>query len=182
MSAYKQHLQIVLCRAAACWLWKAASLDKIIRLTPAGLNRWIITLGCLHSFLSTVFICASIFYNSVTITEQPNITVINDLMIIPVIKHLPHWLISHSVWPLCSGHDSINYLHDAVERRVCSNGHVSATEVVVNGAHKPHDVEVVMLLCQSVCDPSWKCHNVIYKYYNTHQTKLNKCRTKQTEI
>ena len=67
-------------------------------------------------------------------------------------------LFNHSVWPLCSGHDSINYLHDAVQRGVGSNGHVSAAEVVVDGAHEPHDVQVVVLPGQSVCDPSWKAH------------------------
>ena len=69
-------------------------------------------------------------------------------------------LFNHSVWPLRSGHDSINYLHDAVQRGVGSDGHVSAAEVVVDGAHEPHDVQVVVLLGQTVCDPSWKAHIV----------------------
>lgn len=60
-----------------------------------------------------------------------------------------------SVSPLSSGHDSIYYLHDAVQGRVSANGHVSTTEVVVDGAHKAYDVQVVVLLCQSVRDPSW---------------------------
>lgn len=60
-----------------------------------------------------------------------------------------------SVSPLSSGHDSIYYLHDAVQGGVSANGHVSTTEVVVDGAHKAYDVQMVVLLCQSVCDPSW---------------------------
>lgn len=59
-----------------------------------------------------------------------------------------------SVSPLSSGHDSIYYLHDAVQGGVSADGHVSTTEVVVNGAHKAYDVQVVVLLCQSVRDPS----------------------------
>lgn len=53
-----------------------------------------------------------------------------------------------------------------MQRRVSSDGHVGAAEVVVDGAHEPHDIQVVMLLGQSVCDPSWSTHthNVQYEY------------------
>lgn len=56
--------------------------------------------------------------------------------------------------PLSRGHDGINDLHDAVQRRVSADGHVGATEVVVYGAHQPDDVQVAVLLSQRVCDPS----------------------------
>lgn len=72
--------------------------------------------------------------------------------------------------PLCSGHYGVNYLHDAVQRRVGTDGHVGAAEVVVYGADEAHDVQVIMLLSHSVCDPSLS---------NTHTQvlKLNKLQT-----
>ncbi len=85
------------------------------------------------------------------------ITFFSDLIITGQMKHQLLSLFNitpHGVWPLRSGHDSIDYLHDAVQRRVSSDGHVGAAEVVVDGAHEPHDVQVVVLLGQSVCDPS----------------------------
>lgn len=56
--------------------------------------------------------------------------------------------------PLCSGHDSVNYLHDAVQRRVSSNGHVRSTEVIVDGAHQAHDVQVAVLFRHRVRNPT----------------------------
>lgn len=59
-------------------------------------------------------------------------------------------------WPLCCGHDGVNYLHDAMQGRVGSDGHVSATEVVIYGTNQPHNVQVAVLLGQSVGDASWE--------------------------
>lgn len=44
--------------------------------------------------------------------------------------------------PLCCGGDGIHYLYDAMQRRVRADGHVSATEVIVNGAHHANDIEM----------------------------------------
>lgn len=41
-----------------------------------------------------------------------------------------------------SGSDGIHSLNDTVECRVCADGHVSAAEVIVDGAHHTHNVEV----------------------------------------
>lgn len=43
-----------------------------------------------------------------------------------------------------------------MQSRVGSNGHVSAAEVIVYGAHKTNDVQVIVLLCHLVCNPSWR--------------------------
>lgn len=60
------------------------------------------------------------------------------------------------VSPLSGRHDSIYDLHDAVQGGVGTYGHVSAAEVIVDGAHQPHDVQVAVLLRHRVCDPSWR--------------------------
>lgn len=65
-------------------------------------------------------------------------------------------LISCGVWPLCSGHDRINDVHDAMQCRVGPDGHVRSTEVVVDGADQAHDVQVLVLFGQSVCNPTWR--------------------------
>jgi hypothetical protein len=44
--------------------------------------------------------------------------------------------------PLCSSRDGVNHLYDAVQGGVGADGHVSATEVVVDRAHHAHDVEM----------------------------------------
>lgn len=43
--------------------------------------------------------------------------------------------------PLSSCHDSINHLNDPMQGWVGSNGHVRATEVIVNGANHANNVE-----------------------------------------
>ena len=44
--------------------------------------------------------------------------------------------------PLCCGGDGIHYLNDAMQGRVRADGHVSSTEVIVDGSHHANDVEV----------------------------------------
>lgn len=44
--------------------------------------------------------------------------------------------------PLSGGHDGVHHLDDPVQRRVSSNGHVGAAEIVVNGADHADDVEL----------------------------------------
>lgn len=44
--------------------------------------------------------------------------------------------------PLGSGGDGVNDLHDAMQGGVRADGHVGATEVIVDGAHQPRDVQV----------------------------------------
>lgn len=44
--------------------------------------------------------------------------------------------------PLCCGGDGVHYLYDAMQGRVCPDGHVGATEVIINGAHHADDVEM----------------------------------------
>lgn len=48
--------------------------------------------------------------------------------------------------PLGRGGDGVDDLQDAMQGGVRADGHVSAAEVVVDGAHHPHHVEVRMLL------------------------------------
>lgn len=57
--------------------------------------------------------------------------------------------------PLCCGCDGIHNLYDAMQGRVRPNGHVSATEVVVNGAHHANNVEVGGRLGLIGCDFTW---------------------------
>lgn len=54
--------------------------------------------------------------------------------------------------PLCRGGDGVHYLYDAMEGRVCTDGHVGATEVIVNGAHHADNVEMGGVLGISRCD------------------------------
>lgn len=59
----------------------------------------------------------------------------------PKYIHLSEWRGGHGdVWPLCCCGDGIHHLNDAVQGRVCANGHVGATEVIVDGAHHANDV------------------------------------------
>lgn len=44
--------------------------------------------------------------------------------------------------PLCCGGDGVHNLYDAMQGRVCADGHVSATEVIVNRAHHANDIEM----------------------------------------
>lgn len=44
--------------------------------------------------------------------------------------------------PLCCGGDGVHYLYNAMQSRVGANGHVGATEVVVNRAHHANDIEM----------------------------------------
>lgn len=54
--------------------------------------------------------------------------------------------------PLCCGGDGVHYLYDAMKGRVCPDGHVGATEVIVNGAHHANDVEMGGALGIIRCD------------------------------
>lgn len=44
--------------------------------------------------------------------------------------------------PLSGGHDGVHHLDDPVQCRVSSDGHVGATEIVVDGADHADDVEL----------------------------------------
>lgn len=48
----------------------------------------------------------------------------------------------YKVIPLSCGGDGIHYLYDAMQGRVSANGHVSSTEIIVNGAHHANNIEV----------------------------------------
>lgn len=48
--------------------------------------------------------------------------------------------------PLGCRHDGVDDFDDAVQSRVSADGHVCPAEVVVDGAHHAHDVEVPVLL------------------------------------
>lgn len=65
--------------------------------------------------------------------------------------------LSYSNWlhvrvPLCCGGDGIHNLDDAMQGRVRPDGHVGATEVIVNGAHHANDVEMGGILGLGGCD------------------------------
>lgn len=56
------------------------------------------------------------------------------------------------VWPLCSRGDGIHHLNDAVQCRVSTDGHVSAAEVIVDGANHTDDVELGVSLGRFLID------------------------------
>lgn len=60
------------------------------------------------------------------------------------------WL--HAGVPLRRGGDGIHNLDDAMQGRVRPDGHVGATEVVINGAHHANDVEMGGTLGLVGCD------------------------------
>lgn len=55
----------------------------------------------------------------------------------------------------CGG-DGVDDLSDAVEGRISADGHVCPTEIIIDGAHQSHDVQVSVLLgrfrCDSTCE------------------------------
>lgn len=51
-------------------------------------------------------------------------------------------LFFYEMSPLSGGHDGIHHLDDSVQRRVSSNGHVCAAEVVVDGTDHADYVEL----------------------------------------
>lgn len=67
--------------------------------------------------------------------------------------------------PLRRGGDGVDHLHDAVQRRVGADGHVGAAEVVVDGAHQPHDVQPPVrlrhLLADLPCSPDSPQHRAL---------------------
>lgn len=48
--------------------------------------------------------------------------------------------------PLGGGGDGIDDLHYPVQGRVCADGHVGATEIIVDGAHQASDAQVCVVL------------------------------------
>lgn len=54
--------------------------------------------------------------------------------------------------PLRSSADCIDDLHDAMQGRISSDGHVRSTEVVIDRTHESHNVQMGVLLSQRVCD------------------------------
>lgn len=60
--------------------------------------------------------------------------------------------------PLSSRADCIDDLHDAMKGRVCSDSHVCSTEIIIDGTHKTHNVQMSVLLSHGVCDSPLKTH------------------------
>ena len=58
--------------------------------------------------------------------------------------------------PLSSSHDCVYNFNDSVEGGVSSDCHVSSTEVIVNGAHHPHDVQGRVPLGCFFIDQTWE--------------------------
>lgn len=54
--------------------------------------------------------------------------------------------------PLGSGGDGIDDLHNAMQGRVCADGHVGAAEVIIDGAHQPSNAQVCMFLSRGLRD------------------------------
>lgn len=44
--------------------------------------------------------------------------------------------------PLCRRGDAVHHLDDAMQGRVCADGHVRSAEVVVNRSHHAHNVQM----------------------------------------
>lgn len=57
--------------------------------------------------------------------------------------------------PLCGGGDGIHDLYDAMQGRISADGHVSSTEVIVNGAHHANNIKVGSGLCLNCRDLTW---------------------------
>lgn len=57
--------------------------------------------------------------------------------------------------PLSGGHDGIHHLDDSVQRRVSSNGHVCAAEVVVDGTDHADYVELRVAARVLLADQTW---------------------------
>lgn len=57
--------------------------------------------------------------------------------------------------PLCRGCDGIYYFNNAMQGAVSANGHISSTEVIVDGAHHADNVEMGGVICFICCDFSW---------------------------
>lgn len=84
----------------------------------------------------------------------------NDTFMSRVLKLYSRSVHQINVWlvtciPLSCGSDGVHYLYDAMQSRVCPNGHVGATEVVVNRAHHANDVEMGGTLGLICCDLTW---------------------------
>lgn len=60
------------------------------------------------------------------------------------------------VSPLCCRHNCINHLNDSVQSGVRADCHVGPTEVVIDGADHPHDVQGRVLLNGIGFDQTWK--------------------------
>lgn len=57
--------------------------------------------------------------------------------------------------PLSGGHDGIHHLDDSVQCWVCSNGHVRAAEVIVDGADHADYVELWVAARVLLADQTW---------------------------
>lgn len=58
--------------------------------------------------------------------------------------------------PLCGRGDGIHHLYDAVEGGVCPDGHVCATEVIVDRTHHAYDVQVGRFTGLVICNFTWR--------------------------
>lgn len=58
--------------------------------------------------------------------------------------------------PLSGGHDGVHHLDDSVQRRVSSNGHVCAAEVVVDGTDHADYVELWVAARFFLADQTWE--------------------------
>ncbi len=58
--------------------------------------------------------------------------------------------------PLSCCCDCIHYFHDPVQSRISANGHVCATEVIVNRANHPDDVQMRWSFGLLCCDLTYK--------------------------
>lgn len=57
--------------------------------------------------------------------------------------------------PLSGGHNGIHHLDDSVQRRVSSNGHVCAAEVIVDGTDHANYVELWIAARVLLADQTW---------------------------
>lgn len=60
-----------------------------------------------------------------------------------------------------SGGDSIHSLNNTMEGRVSADGHVSAAEIIVDGAHHTHNVEVRVGLAFLLCDLTYNSNEMV---------------------
>ena len=82
------------------------------------------------------------------------------------------WSVKTAV-PLCGGGDGVYDLDDAVQGRVCADGHVRPTEVIIDGANHPHNVQVRGRLGLLLCNLAWTIKQtfhyvfIVKKYFYT---------------
>lgn len=77
-------------------------------------------------------------------------------------KEWERLLFSHNtaqILPLSRSGDAVHHLHDTMKGGVCADGHVCATEVIIDGSNHANDVKMGRWLRLLFSDLAWKSSN-----------------------